>query len=79
MNLNLKKTKGMPFNFTRKYDFLPNFSLDGIPLEVVYETKLLGITLTSDCRWDNNTKSIVQKDSSRLWFYGDWDKQRNFI
>ena len=68
MKLNLKKTKVMPFNFTRKYDFLPNFSLDGIPLEVVYETKLLGITLTSDCRWDNNTKSIVQKGSSRLWF-----------
>ena len=68
MKLNLAKSKIIPFNFTRKYDFVPTYSLDGAPLEVVYETKLLGLTLTSDCKWEANTKNIVQKGNSRLWF-----------
>ena len=68
MKLNLGKTKVIPFNFTRKYDFVPDFSLDGAPLEVVYETKLLGLTVTSDCKWDANSKNIVKKGNSRLWF-----------
>ena len=68
MKLNLTKTKLMPFNFTKKYDFVPNFSLDGRPIDVVYESKLLGLTITSDCRWDANTKNFVKKGNSRLWF-----------
>ena len=68
MKLNFKKSKIIPFNFTRKYDFQPVFSLDGQQLEVVYETQLLGITLTSDCRWDANTRNMVIKGNSRLWF-----------
>ena len=68
MKLNLSKTKIMPFNFTKKYDFLPEFTLDGTPLETVYETKLLGLTISSNCRWDSNTKNTVIKGNSRLWF-----------
>jgi hypothetical protein len=68
MKLNIAKTKVMPFNFTRKYDFVPAFGLDGDYLDVVYETRLLGLTITSDCRWDSNTHDIVQKGNSRLWF-----------
>jgi hypothetical protein len=68
MKLNLTKTKLMHFNFTKKYDFVPNFSLDGRPIDVVYESKLLGLTITSDCRWDANTKNFVKKGNSRLWF-----------
>ena len=44
------------------------FSLDGERLEVVHETQLLGLTLTSDCRWEANTKNIVIKGNSQLWF-----------
>ena len=58
----------MPFNFTRKYDSVPSFTIEDTNLEVVYTTKLLGLTLTSDCRWDQNTSNIVQKGNSRLWF-----------
>ena len=70
MKLNLSKTKIMPFNFTRKYDFIPNFSFDDAEIKVVYETKLLGVTLTltSDCRWDSNTRCIVKNVNSRIWF-----------
>ena len=68
MKLNLSKTKIMPFNFTKKYDFVPTFSIDGNPIDVVYKSKLLGLTITSDCRWDENTKNFVKKGNSRLWF-----------
>ena len=68
MKLNLSKTKIMPFNFTRKYQFTPELYLDGTVLEVVCETKLLGLIITNNCRWDANTKHIVTKGNSRLWF-----------
>ena len=32
------------------------------------QTKLLGLTVTSDGRWDLNTKNTVIKGNSRLWF-----------
>ena len=68
MQINLDKTKVIAFNFTRKYRFEPCFSLEGTNLEVVQETKLLGLTVSSDCRWDKNTKDIVQRGQGRLWF-----------
>ena len=34
-------------------------SPDGRPVDVVYESKLLGLTITSDCRLDANTKNFV--------------------
>ena len=68
MKLNFKKSKIIPFNFTRKYDFQPVFSLDGHQLEVVYETQLVGIILTSYYQWDARTRNIVIKGNSRLCF-----------
>ena len=68
MKINLEKTKVIGFNFTRKYRFEPCFSLEGTNLEVVQETKLLGLTVSNDCRWDKNTKDIVQRGHARLWF-----------
>ena len=58
----------MTFNFTRKYQFTPNLLLEGTQLDVVQQTKLLGLTVTADGRWDMNTKQMVLKANSRLWF-----------
>ena len=41
---------------------------NGTLLEVVKETKLLGLTISSSCTWDANTREIVAKGKSRLWF-----------
>ena len=68
MVLNNKKTKIMPFNFSRKYDFVPNFHLQNEELEVVYQTKLLGVICTSDGKWTENTNYIVKKATSKMWF-----------
>ena len=53
MKMNEKKTKIMPFNLTKKVDFVPSFKLKKSkePLDVVYETKLLGIICTSNAKW----------------------------
>ena len=33
------KTKIMPFNFTKKYDFHPVFTIEDEQIDVVYETQ----------------------------------------
>ena len=68
MKLNTKKTKLIPFNFSRKYDFEPNLILDGNRLDIVYKTKLLGVVCTSDCKWKENTKNLVAKANGKMWF-----------
>ena len=49
MKINFKKTKILPFNFSKKFDFLPQLNFPNCePLEVIYSTRLLGVTLTSN-------------------------------
>ena len=69
MKINQIKSAIMPFNFTRKYDFLPKIKLPGSekPLEVVYEKKLLGVICTSDGKWKQNTQYIIKKAMAKLW------------
>ena len=65
MKINFKKTKILPFNFSKKYDFLPQLSfLNCEPLEVIYETRLLGVTLTSNLSWSAN---ICKRATKKLW------------
>ena len=67
MKINLKKTKVMLFNTGKVNDFTPTTKIDGELLEVVEEMKLLGVKITSDLKWNSNTKYIVNKAYSRLW------------
>lgn len=70
MKINENKSKIMPINFTKKFDFVPKITVGEMNnmLEVVYETKLLGVILTSDGKWSANTKYIVKKATGKLWF-----------
>ena len=68
MKVNSKKTKIIPFNFTRKYDFIPDYKINNEQLDVVYSSKLLGVIIQSDCKWGENTKYIVGKAKKRIWF-----------
>ncbi len=36
-------------------------------LEIVEEIKLLGIIITSDMKWEANTKHLTSKGYARLW------------
>ena len=55
-----KKTNVMTFNFSRSQDFPPELAISGFndQIEVISETKLLGIILTNDLKWAGNTEYI---------------------
>ena len=61
MKLNVKKTKSMIFNFSKKHQFITNLKVENDIVEVVSETKLLGTYITSDLKWDKNTSELVKK------------------
>ena len=56
MILNHKKTKVMIFTFTEKYDFTTRLVLNNENLEVVKQAKLLGVIISDDLKWDQNTE-----------------------
>ena len=64
MELNEKKTKSMIFNFSKKHKFTTDLMLKNQRIEVVEQAKLLGLILTSDLKWNENTNYLV-KDANR--------------
>ena len=69
MMVNRKKTMVIPFNFTKKYDFIPQLTFPGEqePLDVIYETKLLGVTISSDLSFARHVTNISAAASRTLW------------
>ena len=61
------KTKIMLFNRSKQFDFQPNLTICNESAEVVEKMKLLGVIITSDLKWHENTKHIVKKAFSKLW------------
>ena len=64
MELNAKKTKCMVFNFTKKHKFTTDLTLKNQKIEIVDQAKLLGLILTNDLKWEQNTDYLV-KDANR--------------
>ena len=68
MKINFKKTKVIPFNFSKKFDFLPQLHFpDHQPLEVIYETRLLGVILTSNLSWTAHVNDMTKRATKKLW------------
>ena len=68
MKINKKKTKIMAFNFTKKMDFIPQLNFpEEETIDVIYETKLLGVMLTSDLSWNAHVQYISKRASKTLW------------
>ena len=68
MKINYKKTKIIPFNFSKKFDFLPQLNFpDCEPLEVIYETRLLGVTISSNLSWSAHVDDITKRATKKLW------------
>ena len=64
-----KKTQIMKFNFSKTHDFPPEFKIPGFHdmLEQTRETKLLGVMITSDLKWEANTQYICAKAFKKIW------------
>ena len=67
MQINYKKTNLMVFNPCTSKDFQPQFVIDDQLLEVVEESRILGLIVRSDLKWTSNTKNMVKRAYGRLW------------
>ena len=68
MIINKQKTKVISFTKSRKWDFPPELSFsDGTPIECVPSVRLVGVLVTQDLKWFQNTKFICEKARSKLW------------
>ena len=67
MKLNVAKTKLMLFNPCKSKDFMPELNFDNTRLDLVEKTKLLGVVLTSNLSWAENTQYIVERCNSKTW------------
>ena len=68
MVINSKKTKIIPFNFSKSKDFIPELSLpNSEPLEVVYQTKLVGLVVCSSLSWGPHIEYIMKCANKKLW------------
>ena len=68
MKINTKKSKIMVFNFCKKFEFLPQLNFPECdPLEVIYETRLLGVIITSNLSWSNHVKHMTLSATKKLW------------
>ena len=57
----------MAFNPCTSKDFQPQFVIDDQLLEVVEETRILGLIVRYDVKWTSNTKNLVKRAYRRLW------------
>ena len=67
MKLNLPKTKLMLFNPCKSKDFMPEFEIENTRIDLVEQTRLLGVVLTSNLSWSANTDSIVERCQKKMW------------
>ena len=63
------KTQLMKFNSAKTLDFPPELFIEGFSdlLEVTKETKLLGLMVTDDLKWEANTNYICAKAYKKMW------------
>ena len=66
MKLNIKKTKNMIFNFSKKHQFTTNLNVDEENIEIVNEAKLLGTIITDKLTWDRNVEELTKKGYKRM-------------
>ena len=59
----------MKFNFCSSLEFPPELKIDGFKenIQVTTETKLLGIIVTDNLKWEANTQYICAKAYKRMW------------
>ena len=66
MQINQKKTLNIQFNFTKDKQFSAEIVLKKEKLQSVSQTKLLGIIITDQLKWNENTKYIVKKANQKM-------------
>ena len=83
MRINADKSKIMAFNMSYKYRFPPEVFISPTHmLEEVTCTKILGVIVSNDLKWTQNTDYLTSKAKQRLWTLRKLSKMgfdKNFI
>ena len=66
MKLNHKKSSLMCFNFTHNFQFTTRMTMEGHTLQLNQQTKLLGVIITNDITWSENTRYIIKRANARM-------------
>ena len=66
MVLKGKKSNCMIFNFTKDYQFSSRLKVADNQMEIIRETKLLGVKLNDQLNWDSNTLFLVKRANGRM-------------
>ena len=66
--INKAKCYVMMFSRSRKFDFPPEFTIDGSDiLEVKKSHKILGIIVQDDLKWEKQVQEMVRKATKTIW------------
>ena len=65
--MNTKKTSIIIFSRSRSLDFQPKLFINNELLDVVDTTKLLGVMISSNLKWDAHIEYIRNKAMKRMW------------
>jgi len=68
MALNVNKTKEMLVWPGRRECTIPSLSIDGSIIKRVQSTKLLGVIMSNDLRWEGHIQYVIAKASKRIYF-----------
>ena len=66
MQLNTEKSKYMVVNYTTNWQFSTRLSIENKYLDQIKETKLLGVWLTDDLKWEKNTRELTKNAYARM-------------
>ena len=68
MKINEKKTLIMKFNFHKSLDFPPIYNFDDGPmLDIVNQTKILGLILTDSLNWAAQVDYMIARANKKIW------------
>ena len=66
--LNATKTKEVLVNFNKKEIPISQLNINGELIQQVLDSKLLGITISRDLKWDKHVSNIYSKAAKRLHY-----------
>ena len=67
MIINKLKYNIINFNFSEKYIVPQNLKLNGNAILVVRKIKILGVIITDDLKWEENTSLICSKVEGKFY------------
>ncbi len=68
LSLNVEKTKEIVVDFRRVHTQHAPLTINGAIVERASSTKFLGVHITEDLSWTNNTAALTKKAQQRLYF-----------